>query len=501
MNGHQLMKQNHVRVAAIGAGFGGLCMGIQLKKAGSDDFVILERAGEVGGTWQANTYPGAQCDIPSILYSFSFAPNPAWTRLYPLQAEIKAYLEKCAREYDLLPNIRLDTEVLDASWDDVAQLWTVETSNGTWTAQILVGALGPFSEPSVPDLPGLEKFKGTVFHSTTWKHEHDLNGEKVAVIGTGASAVQFIPKVQPIAEKLSVFQRTPTWILPHPDRPLGDRTKGMFRRMPSTQRMARRGFNLVQEALVPGFVYEPRIAKGLGVVGRAHLRRQIKDPVLRKKLMPTFAFGCKRPTFSNAYYPALVQPNVDVVTEGIREVTATGIVTNDGVEHELDTIIFGTGFRMSDHPGYERLTGRDGRTLGETWDGDLRAYLGTSIANFPNFFVILGPNSVIYTSQVVTIESQVGYVMAALKAMDERGLASIEVTEDAQAEFVARVDARLKGSVWNSGGCSSYYVNDKGRNVAFWPGFAFTFVRRMRTIELTDYITRTRTNATKVEVA
>ncbi|MEO6472370.1 MAG: NAD(P)/FAD-dependent oxidoreductase, partial [Aeromicrobium sp.] len=399
--------------------------------------------------------------------------------------------EKCAKKFDLEPNMRLRTEVLGATWDDVSQLWTIETTNGTWTAQILVGALGPFSEPSVPQLPGLEKFNGTVFHSTTWDHEHNLAGEKIAVIGTGASAVQFIPKIQQIAKELTVFQRTPTWILPHPDRPLGKRTKCLFRRFPVTQRLARRGFNLTQESLVPGFVYEPRLARILGVIGRAHLRHQVKDRTLRKKLTPTFAFGCKRPTFSSTYYPALAQPNVNVVSEGIHEVTERGIVTQDGVEHAFDTIIFGTGFRMSDHPGYELLAGRDGRTLSQTWDGDLRAYLGTTISNFPNFFVILGPNSVIYTSQVVTIESQVGYIMAALKAMDDRGLASIEVTAEAQDEFIARVDKRLKGSVWNSGGCSSYYVNEKGRNVAFWPGFAFTFVRKMKAIDLADYVTRT----------
>lgn len=486
------MKHNHTRVAIIGAGFGGLCMGIQLKKIGSDDFVIFDRADEVGGTWQANTYPGAQCDIPSMLYSFSFAQNPDWTRLYPLQPEIKAYLQKCAEDFGLLPNIRFGTEVSDASWDDETQLWTVVTPNGTWTAQFLIGALGPFSEPAVPSLPGLNTFEGTVFHSTTWNHEHDLSGDKVAVIGTGASAVQFIPRVQPQAARLTVFQRTPTWILPHPDRPLGTKARGMFRKAPLTQRMMRNGFNAAQESLVPGFVYQPRLLNSLAMVGRAHLRRQVKDPALRAKLTPTFSFGCKRPTFSNAYYPALSADNVDVVTEGITGVTPRGIVTADGVEHELDTIIFGTGFRIADHPGFARIHGRDGKSLSDSWPGgDMQAYLGTTLKNFPNFFMILGPNSVIYTSQVVTIEVQVGYAIAAIRAMDAQGLQSIEVKPEAQAAFVDHVDERLKGSVWNSGGCSSYYVSASGRNVTFWPGFAFTFIRRMKTIDLGDYITRT----------
>jgi cation diffusion facilitator CzcD-associated flavoprotein CzcO len=475
-----------VRVAVIGAGFGGLGTAIRLKQSGVDDFVVIERADTVGGTWQANTYPGAQCDIPSILYSFSFAPKPDWSRLYPLQPEIHDYLSTCAKDFGILPHLRLGHEMLDASWDAEAQVWHVVTSRGDWDAQILVGALGPFSEPSVPKLPGLDRFGGTVFHSSSWNHGHDLAGERVAVIGTGASAVQIIPRLQPVVGSLTVFQRTPTWIMPHPDRPTSG---GLFARFPAAQRLARTGFDLVQESLVPGLVHRPGLLKGLEWLCRAHLRRQVRDPRLRADLTPAYSFGCKRPTFSNAYYPALAQPNVDVVTSGIREVRENGIVTADGVEHEVDTIVMSTGFRMGDHPAFDRLRGRDGRTLGEVWNGDAQAYLGTTISGFPNLFFLLGPNSVVYTSQVVTIEAQIAYLLSCIAAMEAEGLASIDVRPEVQRAFVGEMDHGLRNSVWNTGGCSSYYLNDAGRNFVFYPGFNRRFRARTRTADLLDYTT------------
>ncbi|PXY34994.1 flavin-containing monooxygenase [Prauserella endophytica] len=476
-----------VRVAIIGAGFGGLGAAIALKRAGIDDFVVLERADDVGGTWQANTYPGAQCDIPSILYSFSFAPNPRWSRLYPLQGEIHDYLRRCARDFGVLPHVRLRHEVLEAVWDEDDRLWRVRTDRGRWEARVLVGALGPFSEPAVPDLPGLDRFDGTVFHSSRWNHDHELTGRRVGVIGTGASAVQIVPRVQPVAGAMTLFQRTPTWIMPHPDRPMDGWPRRVFERVPAVQSLARTGLDLVQEALVPGLVHQPALLKGLELLGRVHLRRQVRDPRLRAKLTPSYAFGCKRPTFSNAYYPALCEPNVEVVTEGIREVTPEGIVTADGRTHRLDTLVFGTGFRMADHPGFTRLRGRDGRTLAEAWSRGPRAYLGTTVAGFPNFFLLLGPNSVVYTSQVVTIEAQVRYVLSCLRAMERRGLAAVEVRERAQEEFVREVDNGLRGSVWNTGGCASYYLDDSGRNFTFFPGFNRRFRARTRQVDLADY--------------
>lgn len=483
-------QQRRVRVAIIGAGFGGLGTAAMLKRAGMDDFVLLERAAEVGGTWAVNTYPGAQCDIPSILYSFSFAPNPDWSRLYPLQPEIKAYLQRCAEDFGLRPHLRFGHEVLEAAWDDDAQHWTVVTDQGTWQAQVLVGATGPFSEPSVPDLPGLRNFQGAVFHSAGWDHEHDLTGERVAMIGTGASGVQIIPQVQPVARELKVFQRTPTWIMPHPDRRMTRFEQRLFRRFPAVQRIARGCLDLLQESLVPGFVHRPGLLKGMEWLSRAHLRRQVRDPRLRAKLKPSYSFGCKRPTFSNAYYPALTQPNTEVVTSGIQRVQDSGIVTADGTLHELDAIVLGTGFRMTGNPVFDRVRGKDGRSLNEVWQGDAQAYLGTTISGFPNFFFLLGPNSVVYTSQVVTIEAQVRYIMSSLRQLARQRLSSMDVKPEVQRSFADEVEHRLRNSVWNTGGCSSYYLSETGRNFVFYPGFNRAFRSRTREAEPADYHTR-----------
>ncbi|CRK56645.1 Cyclohexanone monooxygenase [Alloactinosynnema sp. L-07] len=481
----------HVRVAVVGAGFGGLGTGIRLKQEGIDDFVVLERAPEVGGTWQINSYPGAQCDVPSLIYSYSFAPNPNWSRLYPLQGELKEYMHRCAVDFGVLPHVRFSTEVTDASWDDDACVWRISTSTGDLTAQVLVGAIGPFSAPSIPDLPGLERFRGKVFHSQAWDHDHDLSGERVGVIGTGASAVQFIPRVQPRAGHLSVFQRTPIWVLPHPDRPVGALTRRLYKRVPCAQAAARKAWALTFEALVPGFIHEPRLQKPLEWLARALLNRQVKDPDLRARLTPSYAVGCKRPTFSNAYYPALTAANTTVVTDGIVEVTERGIVTADGAEHQLDTIIFGTGFRMTDHPGFELIHGRDGTSLAGQWrSGEMTAYLGTAIHNFPNLFLILGPNSGVYTSAVITIEDQVHYILDALRAMERRDLSWIEVTAEAERSFVEWIDRGLSRSVFLTGGCHSYYLSRSGRNFTHYPGFSAGFRARTREIDLDHYAAR-----------
>ena len=485
---------SRVRVAIVGAGFGGLCAAIQLKRAGIDDFVVLERAEEVGGTWQANTYPGAQCDIPSILYSFSFAPNPRWSRLYPLQPEIKQYLRDCVERFGISAHLRLRHEVREACWDERAQHWQVETDHGTWQAQVLIGAPGPFSTPSVPDFPGLARFRGRVIHTAQWDHEHDFTGERVGVVGTGASAVQVIPKLQPAAVSMTVFQRTPTWIMPHPDRSMTGLPRRVFERLPALQRLARAGFDLVQEAMVPGLVFRPALLNGAEWLGRAQLRRQVRDTALREKLTPGYAFGCKRPTFSNSYYPALDAANVDVVTKGISEVVPEGVVTADGTTRELDTIVMATGFRMTDHPMFGHIRGKGGRSLQEVWQGDPQAYLGTTISGFPNLFFILGPNSVTYTSQVITIEAQVDYALSALRAMHAQRLSSIDVREDVQRAFVAEMDRGLSGSVWNTGGCRSYYLSETGRNFVFYPGFARRFRARTRTVDLAEFTTTTEDN-------
>lgn len=482
----------HHQVGIIGAGFGGLCAAIQLKASGTDDFVVFERATEVGGTWQANTYPGAQCDIPSVLYSYSFAPNPDWTRLYPLQAEIKAYLEVCAEQFDVGGHIRFGSDITVADWCDDAQLWRLTTAAGdSYTVSTLIAATGPFSQPATPDIDGLGDFAGPVLHSARWDHSFSPAGKRVAVIGTGASAVQIVPQIQPTAEQLVVFQRTATWILPHPDRPVGPRTQRMLRRWPVLQRGLRWLINLGQEMMVPGLVYRPGLLKPAEAFGRWHLRRQVADPALREKLTPRYTFGCKRPTFSNRYFPALAAANTVVETTPIERITASGIQTRDGVHHELDAIILATGFNIVGNDDFNRIRGRHGRTLAETWAADgMSAHLGTTIAGFPNFYLILGPNSAIYTSQVITIESQVEYILSALQLMRTRNLGSLEVRAEAQREFVARTDRVLAGSSWNSGTCSSYYLGPDGRNVTFWPGSAHSFQRRMSRLRPDDFIAR-----------
>lgn len=481
---------HHVHVAIIGTGFGGIGAGIRLNQAGFDDYLIFERADAIGGTWQVNTYPGAQCDIPSALYSFSFAPNPDWTRLYPLQPEIRRYITRCSDEYGVTDHIRFNHEVTAADWDDLAQVWRITAGGSDVTADVLVAATGPFSEPSTPDIEGLQDFTGEVFHSADWNHEWEAAGKKVAVIGTGASAVQFVPQIQPHVEELLLFQRTPTWILPHPDRPVAESVRRMFRRFPITQRALRGSCSLVQEAMVPGLVKHPWMLAPFAAAGRWNLRRQVADPALRRALSPTYAFGCKRPTFSNTFYPALAAQNSTVVTSGISRVTATGVETADGLTHDVDTIILGTGFKLAGNEGFTRIRGRDGRSLTEVWDGEMAAYLGTSVTGFPNMFQILGPNSVVYTSQVVTIEAQLDYLVDALTQMRDKGIRSIDVTAGAQQRFIESVDEGLTDSVWNTGGCSSYYLSPSGRNYTFWPGFVVNFRRTMRSVALRDFDVR-----------
>ena len=478
----------HTRVAIVGAGFSGLCMAIRLRREGIEDFVVLERADEVGGTWRDNTYPGCQCDIPSALYSFSFAPNPDWSRFYPLQSEIRDYLRRCARDFGVMPHIRFGQEVVGADWDEEAGHWRLETPGGSLTAEVLVGGMGGLSAPAVPEIPGLESFEGHVFHSATWDHDHDLRGERVGVIGTGASAVQFVPRIQPEVGTLHLFQRTPAWVMPDMDRPVTGFERRLFRRVPATQRLVRAGIYLMQEATVLGTIVNRRLSGVLEAVARRHLRAQVPDPELRAKLTPNYTIGCKRITLSNTYYPAICQPNAELVTDRIREVRQRSIVTADGTERELDTLIFGTGFRVHDNPSFARVRGRDGRTLGEAWAGSPRAYLGTTIAGFPNLFLLVGPNSAGgFNSIVFTTEAHVNYAIEAIRAMDRHGLRSVEVRPEAYDAFTREADRRLRESVWNAGGCASWYLDENGRNGVWWPGFTWRLWQRTRRFDPREY--------------
>jgi cation diffusion facilitator CzcD-associated flavoprotein CzcO len=492
---------DETRIAIIGTGFAGLGMAIRLKQQGIHDFVVLEKADDVGGTWRENTYPGVQCDVPSHLYSFSFAPNPNWTRTFPLGDEIRSYLRDCAERFGVLPHIRFNEEVTAAEWDDEAQRWELETVGGTLRAQILVAGTGPLHAPSIPDVPGLENFEGRAFHSAEWDHSHDLTGKRVAVVGTGASAIQLVPRVQRQASHLSVFQRTPPWVVPHNDRPITALEKKVYSTVPQAQLAMRAGIYWARESFVLGFV-DKRFSKLPEAVARRHIAKQIEDPELRRKVTPTYTLGCKRVLISNEYYPALTQPNVDLVTDGIAEVRANSIVTTGGEEHEVDTIIFGTGFHVTDPPSADVVRGRDGRTLAEHWNGSMEAHRGTTIAGFPNLFFLVGPNTGLgHTSIVFMIESQVNYVLDALKVMDERGLASVDVKADAQQRFNDRIHKQLSRSVWNSGGCASWYLDANGRNTTLWPGFTWPFRRMLRHFDDEHYELRTPTRAPEPAVA
>ncbi|HYR06749.1 MAG TPA: NAD(P)/FAD-dependent oxidoreductase [Longimicrobium sp.] len=482
-----MARGSDVRIAIIGSGFGGLGTAIRLKQRGMDDFVVLERAGDVGGTWRDNTYPGCACDVQSHLYSFSFAPNPDWSRSFSPQPEIQTYLQRCAREYGILPHVRFHHEVTDARWDEDTQRWRIQTSRGPLTAQVVVMAAGALSDPVIPDLPGLDRFEGRAFHSARWDHAYDLRGRRVAVIGTGASAIQFVPEIQPQVAQLHVFQRTPPWILPRHQRDLWEGERRFFRRVPAAQRAARGAIYLAREAFVLAFRH-PRAMRAAQAVALRHLRKSIPDPALRRKLTPDWTLGCKRVLLSSDYLPALAQPNVEVVTEGIAEVRARSIVTADGVEREVDAIIFGTGFQPTDPPLAHHTRGRDGRTLAQVWAGSPRAHVGTTIAGFPNLFMLMGPNTGLgHTSVVYMIEAQIEHLLGALDHMRTHRIAAMEPRAEAQEAFVAALDRRMTGTVWTSGGCRSWYLDATGRNSTLWPDFTWRFRRRVARFEPAEY--------------
>jgi cation diffusion facilitator CzcD-associated flavoprotein CzcO len=477
----------HFRICIVGTGFAGLGMAIRLKQQGEEDFVLLERAGDIGGTWRDNTYPGCRCDVPSHLYSFSFAPNPSWSSTFSPQEEILDYLKDSAARFDVLQHVCFDTELEGAAWDEEESLWRIETSTGAMTADFLVAAQGPLSEPSLPEVPGLDSFEGTAFHSAQWDHDHDLAGERVAVVGTGASAIQFVPEIQPRVRELHVFQRTPPWVVPHRNRPIKSWERSLYRLFPTAQRAMRAGIYWARELFVLLFRHPP-VNRLLEQLPLRHMRSQIKDPELRRKVTPDYSMGCKRILPTDEWYPALAQPNVDVVTGGVTEIRPHSVVGEDGTEREVDTIIFGTGFHVTDVPIADRITGRDGRTLKETWDGSMSAYKGTTVAGYPNLFFLVGPNTGLgHTSIVFMIESQIAYVLDAFRTLRSRGADTLEVREDAQAAYNAELDRMTEGTVWVTGGCTSYYIDRNGHNSALWPTYTWPFRRQLRRFDPAAY--------------
>lgn len=481
----------HLGVVVVGAGFGGLAAAHALKERG-EDFAVLEREREVGGVWRDNDYPGCACDIPSNLYSLSFAPNPNWTQAFSPQSEIRDYLCRLAREDGLLPHIRLGCCLLEAAWDDSAHRWLIETSSGPLTAEVLIDASGPIAEPSVPQLPGLDEFIGEVFHSARWKHELDLTGRKVVVIGTGASAIQFVPQIQPLVKQMTVVQRSAPWVLPRMDRETRHFERHLYAVMPWLQRAVRARQYLVRDLLLWRVMVSPRVRRIVTRLALRQLRRQVVDPGLRNRLTPNFELGCKRILLSNEWYPALSAPNVEVVDGGVRELRSKSVVTTDGREHAADVIIFGTGFHVTDPPISAKLRGRDGRTLAECWDGSPRTYLGVTITSFPNLFRLGGAGSATgHNSHVFQEECQVAYAMDALRLMRGRGITSIEVRDEEQSAYAQRHTELLTKTVWTVGGCKSWYQDASGVASVNWPAPTLAYRRATRRFDPAPYELRT----------
>ncbi|GAA5160343.1 NAD(P)/FAD-dependent oxidoreductase [Pseudonocardia eucalypti] len=477
-------------VLIVGAGFSGLGMGIGLTREGQRDFIIVEKADEVGGTWRDNTYPGCACDIQSHMYSFSFEPNPGWTRLFSTQPEIWDYLRRTANKHNLRRHIHFGLEVTGARWDAGAARWLVRVHTGVeYRARYLVAGVGALHIPNIPALPGIERFEGETFHSARWNHEYPLAGKRVAVIGTGASAIQFVPEIAGRVAGLTLFQRSAPWVLPRPDHAVPLPVRLAFRLFPPLRRLYRAALYWLNESAVLGFNGHPRLLEVLERLGTRHLRNQVADPVLREKLTPRYRIGCKRLLGSNTYYPALARPNAEVVTAGIAEVREREIVDTDGVAHPVDAIIYGTGFHVTDAFEYLDIKGRDGADLARRWrEEGIQTHLGITVAGFPNLFFLLGPNTGLgHNSVVFMIESQIRYALDAMAMAAEHGAETLEVRRTAQAAFNARIQRRLAKGVWSTGGCTNWYLDAKGVNRTIWPGFTWRYWLATRRVKPRDF--------------
>jgi len=476
-------------VLIVGTGFAGIGMAIALKRAGVRDFVVLEKAGRVGGTWRENTYPGCACDIRSHLYSYSFAPKADWSREFAPQPEILGYIEQCVDRYGLAPHIRFGAEVTGAEYDEPSATWQVTLADGgSVRGHALILGQGPLHQPSVPDLPGLERFEGVAFHSARWDHGYDLTGKRVAVIGTGASAIQFVPRIAPQVGHLTVFQRTAPWIMPRPDRAFTPAQQRRYARVPLARRAHRNLIYWLQESFVLGFEH-PRLIKAAERLGQLHLAHQVADPQLRRQLTPDYTLGCKRTLVSSDYYPAFSLPHVDLETAGIAEIREHSIVTAGGREVEVDAIIFGTGFHVTDAMASAHIVGRGGLKIADAWRDGVTAHLGTTVAGFPNLFFLVGPNTGLgHNSIIFMIESQVHQIMGCLRLVAAAGAAAIEVRPGAQDRFNRWVERKSQRSVWLRGGCTSWYLDAAGANRSLWPASTVSYWLRTRRVRPADFI-------------
>jgi cation diffusion facilitator CzcD-associated flavoprotein CzcO len=479
----------HTRAVVIGTGFSGLGMGIALQRQGVD-FVILEKAGDIGGTWRDNNYPGAACDVPSHLYSFSFEPKAGWSQMFSPQSEILDYLKGVTDKHGLRRHIVFNSLVERAYWDDAAYRWHVFTASGQeYIAQFLISGVGALHIPSTPDIPGLDEFGGAAFHSAQWDHTVDLTDKRVAVIGTGASAIQIVPEIIDRVAELQLYQRTPPWVVPRPNEPFPEALKRAFENVPGLRRALRGGIYWALESLAYGMTKRPVLLKGIELVAKWNIRHNVGDRALRKKLTPDFRAGCKRILYSGNYYRAVADPKTELITDGITRVTGDAIVTADGTEHKVDVIVFATGFHVTDSYTYVGVKGSRGEDLVDRWRREgVAAHRGITVADVPNVFFLLGPNTGLgHTSVVFMIESQIRYVAAAIAAVDKAGAQALAPTRVAQDRFNAELQDKLAGSVWNTGGCRSWYLDEHGYNRTLWSGFTWQYWLSTRSVQPTEY--------------
>ncbi|MFC9516743.1 flavin-containing monooxygenase [Nocardiaceae bacterium NPDC056970] len=489
MKARQTSLPPHVHTLVVGAGFGGIGLAATLlREDPAADLLVIERADDVGGTWRDNTYPGCACDVPSALYSYSFAPDPDWRYAYGKQREIHTYLRRVADETGVTSRTVTGCELIEAQWDAAVRQWRVRTGLGSLTATVLVAATGALSAPKLPQVSGVDSFTGAAFHSATWDHGYDLTGKRVAVIGTGASAIQFVPEIVDQVEHLTLFQRTASWVLPKHDRLVSRFERALFRALPVTQKVVRGAVYAQKEGYVVGMAHQLWLLRLFQRRAEAYLRGQVPDEGLRAALTPTFTITCKRILLSNDWLRTLTRRDVTVVASGLTAVTETGVVDDAGNEYSVDAIIFATGFTPTEPPVARHIRGADGRTLAEHWTGSPSAHLGTTVHGFPNLFLMYGPNTNLgHSSIVYMLESQAAYIADALRVMRAERAATVEVTEDAQRRYNDGLDPQLARTVWNAGGCDSWYLDGSGRNSVMWPTFTWRFHRRTRRFDQENY--------------
>ncbi|MBM7366614.1 flavin-containing monooxygenase [Gordonia hydrophobica] len=487
------MTTHDVEIAIIGAGFSGLGAAIKLTQEGVEDYVLLDRGHDFGGTWRDNVYPGAACDVPSHLYSYSFALNPEWSRSYSHQPEIHQYINSVANEHSIGEKALFGSEVTHAEWNEDLRHWRIDyTRDGkseSLTARTLIGGVGPLCEPNLPDIEGIESFGGTVVHSARWDEDYDFAGKRVAVIGTGASAIQIVPQLGKVVGHMDVYQRTAPWIIPRNERPYFSVENWAFKNVPGLQSAIRGGIYSFNELVAAGMTWAPKALKPVELISRANILRGIRDPQLREAVTPKFAVGCKRILKSNEWYPTLDQDNVELVTDGIARVTKTGIVTNDGTARDVDVIVVATGFHVTDSPVFDTIFGAEGKSLAEVWSvGGMQAYKGSFVHGFPNLMLLIGPSTGLgHTSMVYMIESQLNYLVDYVRKTRARGIVRVDVTQEAQDAFNKGIQDALTSSVWVNGGCASWYKDEHGNITVLWPGFTFSFRQQTRSFDIAAY--------------